>query len=57
VIRWVALAPPLLHCTPTMSGISGKSDERDDPLRSGGIIDLLVFLMWAAVIVFGLSEL
>jgi hypothetical protein len=40
-----------------MSGISGKSDERDDPLRSGGIIDLLVFLMWAAVIVFGLSEL
>jgi hypothetical protein len=32
-------------------------DERDDPLKSGGAIDLVVFLLWAAVIVFALSQL
>ncbi len=31
-------------------------DDRDDPLRSGGIIDLLLFLLWAAIIVFALSQ-
>jgi hypothetical protein len=37
--------------------MSRSTDERDDPVRSGGVVDLLVFLMWAAVIVYALSQL
>jgi hypothetical protein len=33
------------------------SEERDDPLKSGGTLDLVVFLLWATVIVFALSQL
>jgi hypothetical protein len=33
-------------------------EERDDdPLKSGGTLDLVVFLLWATVIVFALSQL
>ncbi len=32
-------------------------EERDDPLKSGGVIDIVVFLLWATVIVFALSQL
>jgi hypothetical protein len=32
-------------------------DERDDPLKSGGTLDLVIFLLWATVLVFALSQL
>jgi len=44
------VAPPLLLT-------AAMSEERNDPLKSGGMIDLLVFLLWATVIVFALSQL
>jgi hypothetical protein len=31
--------------------------DRDDPLKSGGTLDLVIFLLWATVIVFALSQL
>jgi hypothetical protein len=31
--------------------------ERDEPLKTGGTIDVIVFLLWAIVIVFALSQL
>jgi hypothetical protein len=49
-IRQVALAPPLLIPL-RMPG------DRDDPLKSGGTLDLVIFLLWATVIVFALSQL
>jgi hypothetical protein len=30
---------------------------RDDPLKTGGTLDVVVFLLWAIVIVFALSQL
>lgn len=33
------------------------TEERDDPLKSGGTLDIAVFLLWATVIVFALSQL
>jgi hypothetical protein len=33
------------------------ADERGDPLKSGTVIDLAVFLLWALVTVFALSQL
>jgi hypothetical protein len=32
-------------------------DDRNDPVRSGGAVDLLVFLLWATVTVLALSQL
>jgi hypothetical protein len=32
-------------------------DDRDDPLKSGGGLDLLFFLVWATALVFALSQL
>jgi hypothetical protein len=32
-------------------------DERGDPPRSGGAFDLAIFLLWASVTVFALSQL
>jgi hypothetical protein len=32
-------------------------DDRDDPLKSGGAIHLVVFLLWAVVTVLALSQL
>jgi hypothetical protein len=31
--------------------------ERDDPMRGGGLIDLVIFVLWAAIIVFATSQL
>jgi hypothetical protein len=31
--------------------------ERDDPLKSNGALDLAVFLMWATITVFAVSQL
>jgi hypothetical protein len=30
---------------------------RGDPMRSGGLIDLVIFLLWAAIAVFAASQL
>jgi hypothetical protein len=32
-------------------------EERDDPLKAGGALDLVIFLLWAIAIVFALSQL
>jgi hypothetical protein len=32
-------------------------NERDEPLEPGGTLDLVIFLLWATVIVFALSQL
>jgi hypothetical protein len=32
-------------------------EDRDDPLKSGGIVDVVVFLLWAAITVFVSSQL
>jgi hypothetical protein len=32
-------------------------DERDEPLKSGGALDLVFLLLWATVVVFALSQL
>jgi hypothetical protein len=49
-VRQVALASRLLP-------VAWMPDDRDNPLRSGGALDLIIFLFWATVIVFGLSQL
>jgi len=49
-VQQVALASDLLSA-------SWMPGERDDPPRSGGAFDLVIFLLWAALTVLALSEL
>jgi hypothetical protein len=32
-------------------------EDRHDPLKSSGAVDLVILILWAAVIVFALSQL
>jgi hypothetical protein len=32
-------------------------EERDDPLDANGVLDVVIFLLWAIAVVFALSQL